>query len=361
VTGAARRPGIRALGGVVTCAALLITDGGQTSASCPASCPAPAGWGQSFSFAGLTWERKNGCGGPGPNCWEPANVTLQGDGVHLRLTRQSGMWYSAEIRTTAPVPTGSYAFQLVGRSDLLDPNVVLGTFLYDDAAGEAADPCPAELDLESSRFGDPLAPNGHFATYGSSACGAADWLSFSYVLTGDFTTHRIDWSPGVVTYSLLHGHRCSPEIPQHLIARRTFASPLVPAAGGMRLHVNLWAFAGQAPTDQQEVEVVIRDVVTTCTAVAAATGPGETGWELAVRRAPTGDDTDIRFSIPEAAHLRVTIVDASGRLVTTLLDAELPAGIHAIRWGDRSVAAGVYFVRVVCGGHVLSRRTIVLR
>ena len=317
-------------------------------------------WSQPFSFAGLTWERKGGCGGPGPNGWEPANVTLEGDGVHLRLARRSGRWVAAEIRTAAPVPTGSYSFRLVGRSDLLDPNVVLGTFLYDDAAGEASDPCPAELDLESSRFGDPLGPNGHFVTYGSSACGASDLRSFSYALTGDFTTHQIEWSPGAVTYSLLHGHRCSPEVPEHLIARRSFVSPLVPAAGGMRLHVNLGAFAGQAPTDQQDVEVVIRDIVTTCAAVAAAAEPGEPRWDLAVRGAPEGRAAEVRLMIAAPGDVRLTVEDVSGRRVATLLSDRLPAGEHTVRWDTRGVPAGIYFARLAAGERVKTRRIMVL-
>src|SRR5262245_26931209 len=89
--------------------------------TCPASCAAPASWGQPFAFAGLTWERKSGCGGPGPNCWAWENATLvAGDGVHLKLTRVAGHWYAAEIRTAVPVAYGDYSVRVVGRTDLLD-------------------------------------------------------------------------------------------------------------------------------------------------------------------------------------------------------------------------------------------------
>jgi hypothetical protein len=342
-------------------AGLALLGARAVSASCPSSCPAPASWTQPFTFAGLEWERKAGCGGPGPNCWAAANVEeVAGEGIRLRLTRQSGKWYAAEMRTTGPVGPGSYSVRLVGRPDLLDRNVVLGVFLYDDAAGDAGDPCPAELDLESSRFGDPSAANGHFVSYGDGVCGAADLESFSYALTGTYTTHRIDWAPGAVSFRLLHGHRCAAESPDVLIAERSYASPLVPGAGGMRLHLNLWAFAGQAPSDQQEVEVVVRDVVTTCAAVAAAPAPEPPAEGLAVRREPGGADAEVHFTLATAGRARLTVVDVAGRRVATLADADLPAGRHRVRWSATGVPAGVYFVRLVAGERTLARRLIVL-
>jgi len=315
----------------------------------------------------MTWERKSGCGGPGPNCWLAANAALvDSDGVHLRLTRQSSHWYAAEIRTAQPVSPGSYSVRLIGRPDLLDPNVVLWVFLYDDAAGDAGDPCPAELDLESSRFGDTTAANGHFVTYGSGLCGASDLMDFSYALTGTYTTHQIDWWPGAVTFRLMHGHRCTAELPEYLIAERTYDSSGIPAAGGMRLHLNLWAFAGQAPTDRNEVDVVIHDIVTTCAAVAAADPPalvaarGGPDWSVAVRHDPSGREADIRFSLPAASQVELSIVDVSGRTLARLLEGDLAAGAHQARWDCASVPAGVYFARLAVSERTVARRIVVL-
>jgi hypothetical protein len=343
MTGVAPRARI-ALPGVAACVALLITDVGPSSASCPAQCPAPATWTQPFSFAGLTWERKSGCGGPGPNCWAPENVELEpSGGLRLRLTRRSGRWYAAEIRTVAPVPFAAYSFYLIGRPDLLDPNVVLGVFLYDDAAGEAGALCPDELDLESSRFGDAGAPNGHFVTYASGACGPADLDDFDYSLTGTHTTHQIDWTSGAVSFRLMHGHRLGAELPEYLIGERSFVSPLVPEAGGMRLHVNLWAFAGNAPTNQQEVEVVIRDVVSTGAVLAAASSSSAVDRALAVRQNPSHGGVDIHLALPADEHARVTILDVTGRRVATLADATFPAGRNRAALGADAGNAGSLF------------------
>lgn len=357
--GAAHRIRSRPVAGAAACLALLFAR--PSHASCPAQCPAPATWTQPFSFAGLTWERKSGCGGPGPNCWAPENTEpVAGEGVRLRLTRRSGKWYSAEIRTAAPVPCGAYSFHLIGRTDLLDPNVVLGVFLYDDAAGEAGNPCPDELDLESSRFGDPNAPNGHFVSYASGVCGPADLHDFSYALTGTYTTHQIDWAPGAVSFRLLHGHRLSAELPEYLIGERSFVSPLVPAAGGMRLHVNLWAFAGNAPTDQQEVEVVISDIVSAGPVLTAAPSAPAVDRAMAVRQNPSRGGVDIQLALPADEHARVTILDVTGRRVATLADAAFPAGRHRLRWDPAPVTPGVYFARLEAGGRAISRRIVLL-
>ncbi|MGH7730672.1 MAG: T9SS type A sorting domain-containing protein, partial [Candidatus Eiseniibacteriota bacterium] len=332
---------------------------GDGRAVCSAECPTAATWSQPFSFARLSWERKSGCGGPGPNCWAPANVEeVAGEGIRLRLTRQAGRWYAAEMRTTAPVPEGRYSVQLVGRPDLLDQNVVLGVFLYDDAAGEIWDPCPAELDLESSRFGDPTAPNGHFVTYGSGGCSPADLADVGYTLTGSYTTHQIDWTSGAVSFRLMHGHRNTPDLPEHLIGERRFVSPLVPAAGGMRLHVNLWAFAGNAPTDQQEVEMVIRDIVAGGPVLAAEPPPSASGRALAVRQNPARGGVDILFTLPADGHARVAILDVAGRRAATLVDASFPAGPHRLRWDPGPATPGVYFIRLEVGGHAVTRRFV---
>ena len=361
MTGAAPRPRIRVLPGVVAGVALLTTDGGPASANCSAQCPSPATWTQPFSFAGLLWERKSGCGGPGPNCWAPENAEpVSGDGIHLRLTRVGGRWLAAEIRTAAPVPCGSYSFYLVGRTDLLDPNVVLGTFLYDDAAGEAGAPCPDELDLESSRFGDPAAPNGHFVSYASGTCGPADLDDFRYSLTGTHTTHQIDWAPGAVTFRLMHGHRTAPDLPEHLVAERSFVSSLVPGAGGMRLHANLWAFAGNPPADQQEVEVVIRDIVPAHPTLAADPPPAATDLAMAVRQNPSRGGVDFQIELPEEGPMRLSILDVTGRRVATLADASFQAGRHRLRWAPAPLTTGVYFARLVAGGRMATRRVVLL-
>lgn len=65
---------------------------------------------------------------------------------------------------------------------------------------------------------------------------------------------------------------------------------------------------------------------------------------------PVRDLGTIRLDLARAQELRVELIDASGRLVRTLVSGVHSAGVHEIDWDGRdgqgrSVAAGVYYVR----------------
>lgn len=80
---------------------------------------------------------------------------------------------------------------------------------------------------------------------------------------------------------------------------------------------------------------------------------------------PFNPSTRIRFEIPAGgAGARISIHDAAGRLVRTLVDGFLPGGPGDVAWDGRdadgqAVAAGVYACRLVSSG-VAQTRTLVL-
>ena len=76
--------------------------------------------------------------------------------------------------------------------------------------------------------------------------------------------------------------------------------------------------------------------------------------------------TRIGFVLPRAAPARLGIYDASGRLVTTLVDGALDAGPHEVTWSGRDragnpVASGIYFYRLSSGSRTLTRKMILLK
>ncbi len=82
---------------------------------------------------------------------------------------------------------------------------------------------------------------------------------------------------------------------------------------------------------------------------------------------PFNPSTAIRFGLPEARSVTLTIFDLSGRRITTLLDAEpLAAGYHSRIWngmdhkGERC-STGVYFSRVEAGGSHRNRKMSLLK
>jgi flagellar hook assembly protein FlgD len=70
--------------------------------------------------------------------------------------------------------------------------------------------------------------------------------------------------------------------------------------------------------------------------------------------------------LPQTAHVTLSIYDAGGRLVRTLVDEQTLAGEHALIWNGRdgkgeTVASGVYFVRLAVAGQVRTHKIVLLR
>ncbi len=81
------------------------------------------------------------------------------------------------------------------------------------------------------------------------------------------------------------------------------------------------------------------------------------------------DAATLRLAIAPAdagAPARVRVLDVAGRVVRTLHDAPLVAGVHALTWdltsdAGRTVPAGLYFVHANLRGGVHTQRLIVVR
>ncbi len=81
---------------------------------------------------------------------------------------------------------------------------------------------------------------------------------------------------------------------------------------------------------------------------------------------PVGTTAPIRFSLRRGADVRLSIYDARGREVVTLLDEWTPAGEHVAVWdgarGDgRSAESGVYFVRLRSGDRSAMQKVVFAR
>ena len=81
---------------------------------------------------------------------------------------------------------------------------------------------------------------------------------------------------------------------------------------------------------------------------------------------PFNPSTMIRFSLPQAATVKLGVYDTRGNLVAVLAQGQKDAGQYAVRWDGenakgQSVASGVYFYRLDTGGKSIVRSMILVK
>jgi subtilisin family serine protease len=90
------------------------------------------------------------------------------------------------------------------------------------------------------------------------------------------------------------------------------------------------------------------------------------GPRMAAAPNPLSGPGEIRFALPAAGRARVTLYDASGRLVRELADGAFAGGPHAVRWDARDdrglpVASGIYFARLEVGAKRVDSKVVLIR
>jgi hypothetical protein len=85
----------------------------------------------------------------------------------------------------------------------------------------------------------------------------------------------------------------------------------------------------------------------------------ESRLSLAVSPNPARGSVALFFSLPAAGHVRLTLLDVSGREVARPVDREFDPGAHQVAWPTAS-APGIYFARLQSRAGVRTSRFVVL-
>jgi flagellar hook assembly protein FlgD len=93
--------------------------------------------------------------------------------------------------------------------------------------------------------------------------------------------------------------------------------------------------------------------------------PGAGLLMLAARPNPFAFSTDVPFTLDRRGYALLRIHDASGRVLRTLLDGELPAGERRVTWdgrtdGGQRVPAGIYLLNLQVDGVTVSQKVALL-
>jgi hypothetical protein len=81
---------------------------------------------------------------------------------------------------------------------------------------------------------------------------------------------------------------------------------------------------------------------------------------------PMRPPAEIRFDLPEARFVRLTVYSMEGARIRALAEEEFSAGRHAIRWdgldgAGRRVGSGGYIVRIEAGGSIEQEKIVLLK
>lgn len=76
---------------------------------------------------------------------------------------------------------------------------------------------------------------------------------------------------------------------------------------------------------------------------------------------PFNPVTTINFSLPKEGHVKLTVYNAIGSIVTTLVDENKPAGYYSVRFNGSGLASGIYFYRLESGNFTADRKLILLK
>jgi len=80
---------------------------------------------------------------------------------------------------------------------------------------------------------------------------------------------------------------------------------------------------------------------------------------------PVTRKTQIRYSLPKSASVKLSVYDASGRLVKSLAEGPAEAGLHSAEWlrddaDGKPLPQGSYYYTLEADGKMISRKALVV-
>jgi len=326
--------------------------------------------GRTVEFSGRTWRVKGpGYYGPGPNlfCDTSDCVWVDGEGrLHVTVTGSGGSWYSTEVVLEESLGYGDYIFTTEGRLDQLDPNVVLGIFLWQ--YGPCWDPSYLwwnpfnEIDVEFSRWGNPASDIGQFVAQPYDYPGNIQRFDASFS-EGELASHAFSWHSDRVEFRSWRGGPYD-EDPGNMIMEWTYTGPHIPRPEQPRAHINLWRLNESLAFEQEAVFTQFMFVPEGT--VTDAEEPEIPDRLYAAVPNPFNPVTRIGYTLESAGNISISVYDVSGRHIRDLARGYRTEGYHEVIWNGRDdagrpAASGLYFYQLRVSGAVETRKMVLLR
>ena len=200
-----------------------------------------------LQFSGYDWKVRSASSDRGGNIntYDTSNAwTDERGALHLRISKIAGQWRCAEVSLTRSLGYGLYRF-VVRDTSHLEPAVVLGLFTWEEGGEEQNH---REMDVEISRWGDPLSKNAQFVMQPYFV--PANVARFD-APAGELT-YSFRWKAGSVSFETTRGARTG----SRAVAKHDFSSA-IPTPGNELVHLNLYVYGNAASPPRNETEVVI--------------------------------------------------------------------------------------------------------
>jgi plastocyanin len=76
---------------------------------------------------------------------------------------------------------------------------------------------------------------------------------------------------------------------------------------------------------------------------------------------PSNPSTTIKYELPKASQVSLTVYDILGRVVSVLVNEKKEAGVYEVKFDASGLSSGVYFYRLIAGSNVQTRKLMLLR
>jgi hypothetical protein len=76
---------------------------------------------------------------------------------------------------------------------------------------------------------------------------------------------------------------------------------------------------------------------------------------------PFNPQTNIKFQIPESGFVKLTIFDALGREIQTIVHRQLSPGIYSVDFNGSNLPSGIYYYRIEAGSYTETKKMVLIK
>lgn len=181
-----------------------------------------------------------------------------------------------------------------------------------------------------------------FAAQANAQCN----VTFTYTLNG-LTINGSAVGSGTATvpvYGWDWGDASTPSVGQN-------QSHTYTAAGTYTVCAYFFDFLDTVSCNAQSCQVITVQATSIQEANAGVTS-------ISAQPSPFGASTTFNVQFAQNSNVEISVYDMTGKKVAVVKDGEMTSGKHEIQWTPGNLAEGVYFVQLIAGNSVITKKIV---